>query len=644
MTLLLMLLLKSLLVFALAGAALLALRRASASARHLVCLLTLVSLLALPLFSLALPGWHLPMLQSRSQPIPAQEPTPARSSPTLPQEEGEKIARPGETGGGKPGPYSLSSPVGRPPAKQGGGFQNWDAAFWSLALIVLYTLGVLLAGLRPLLGLWGISRLRRVCVPAADTPSLTLAADCAAALGLQRLPQLCRADVCVPMTWGSHRPVVLLPSASVDWQEDRTRAVLLHEMAHVKRRDWTCHRLADFVCALYWFHPLVWLTARRLRAESELACDDLVLSSGIAAADYARHLLDIAQALPSSSRPTHSAIAMAHTSRIEGRITMILDKTQNRRTLPRRVLLFALIPVIATLVALAVLRPTVHTQTAPVPPVAPAPSASPQPTAALPPPTTISVKNNEIDGKPILVGLTRLHNPGSEWWSADGTPLPSPVYDTADKFAQDYAGPHTQNIGLAFRLPPAAQGVTLQIALPQSTGYSSDGTFFGKSQSDVGHTEAQQFASTNGARIVSAAFPPTLKKTDVRVGIASGTWQTTASETRSSGAVQPFVGATTALAGSVLFILTTPDETAKGLLLTLTTNSKEDIRIVAIDNHGQTLLPTDFGGESSSSGATNLNQIKAYFSQSLSQIKEFRVETRPFHWVEYKNVALQPVK
>ena len=61
---------KSLLVFLIAGAALFALRRASASARHLVCLLTLAGLLALPLLSAALPGWRLAI------PTPALRATP----------------------------------------------------------------------------------------------------------------------------------------------------------------------------------------------------------------------------------------------------------------------------------------------------------------------------------------------------------------------------------------------------------------------------------------------------------------------------------------------------------------------------------------------------------------------------------------
>ena len=81
--------LKTLLVFAVAGAVLLGLRRASAAARHLVCLLTLAALLALPLFSLTLPGWHLPMLVSPLTPNPegtrlfTPDVSPSPSSPRL---------------------------------------------------------------------------------------------------------------------------------------------------------------------------------------------------------------------------------------------------------------------------------------------------------------------------------------------------------------------------------------------------------------------------------------------------------------------------------------------------------------------------------------------------------------------------------
>ena len=64
-------------------------------------------------------------------------------------------------------------------------------------------------------------------------------------------------------------------------------------MAHVKRRDVVPHLMAWIVCAVWWFHPLAWSAARRMRSESEKACDDLVLKVGTRASRYADDLLDI---------------------------------------------------------------------------------------------------------------------------------------------------------------------------------------------------------------------------------------------------------------------------------------------------------------------------------------------------------------
>ena len=66
--------------------------------------------------------------------------------------------------------------------------------------------------------------------------------------------------------------------------------------------DWLIQTIAYIVCALYWFHPLVWFGLRRLRSESELACDDDVLSLGIRGSDYARHLVEIARGVTQTRR------------------------------------------------------------------------------------------------------------------------------------------------------------------------------------------------------------------------------------------------------------------------------------------------------------------------------------------------------
>ena len=106
----------------------------------------------------------------------------------------------------------------------------------------------------------------------------------------------------MPVTAGILAPVVILPEGSEEWDNERCRAVLMHELAHVRRRDLVFHIVSRIACAVYWFNPLVWYAARKLRSESERACDDLVLNRGAHASAYADHLLQIVRAAGYSQR------------------------------------------------------------------------------------------------------------------------------------------------------------------------------------------------------------------------------------------------------------------------------------------------------------------------------------------------------
>jgi len=144
-------------------------------------------------------------------------------------------------------------------------------------------------------------------------------------LDLDSVPRLLSSPLIeMPFACGVVEPTIVLPASAEQWSDSRRRAVLFHELAHVKRRDLVGHTLGRVACALYWFHPLVWTAARRLRAESERACDDLVLSCGARASDYADHLLDIVISVRHQGAPA-TAMPMARRRELEGRVLAILD-------------------------------------------------------------------------------------------------------------------------------------------------------------------------------------------------------------------------------------------------------------------------------------------------------------------------------
>jgi TonB family protein len=158
-------------------------------------------------------------------------------------------------------------------------------------------------------------------------------------------PILTTSRVRGPLIAGVWRPVILLPRSSETWNISRRRAVLAHEAAHIRRRDPLILLAAHIATAIYWFHPLCWLAAARLRSESERACDDAALRIGLRPSGYAGHLLDLACRFD-----TQLAIPMATTSNLESRVKSILDPMTNR-SVPPRAGVFAAIALTAAVLA-----------------------------------------------------------------------------------------------------------------------------------------------------------------------------------------------------------------------------------------------------------------------------------------------------
>jgi ankyrin repeat protein/beta-lactamase regulating signal transducer with metallopeptidase domain len=230
------------------------------------------------------------------------------------------------------GPARSPSEAERAPATQ-----SAAAIQWSLLLPAAYFTGVgaLLAYL--VAGGLRARGLRRGARSLEGEPGWrSLVASLRAALGIARPLSVEASDrVAVPLAWGLRRPTVLLPADADAWDASQRRDVLVHELAHVARHDWLSQLGARVACALYWFHPLAWIAARRLVLEAERACDDRVLAAGADSCDYAERLLRVAGAARSARDPSYAAVAMARRSDLATRIQAILDARVPRGALRR---------------------------------------------------------------------------------------------------------------------------------------------------------------------------------------------------------------------------------------------------------------------------------------------------------------------
>jgi beta-lactamase regulating signal transducer with metallopeptidase domain len=284
-------------------------RRTSAAMRHLVWTLAVLGVLLLPIASLVLPEWAV-----MTRTAPANVGDAAGVGDRI--EEPAGIAQSFVSLAGR-----VESPITTAPAVK---------VSWSIVIAGTYAAGVLVMLIHLARQRWMVRRLAREATDVQGKEWTHALSECAASMGVRRVVRLLRSRECsMPLAFGTRRPAILIPAMADTWPEDRRRAVLLHELAHVARYDCLTQGLACAACTVYWFHPATWWIARRLRIERELACDDRVIAAGAQAREYAGHLLEIAYSLGKERAPA-LAVTMARPRQLEGRMLAVLDDARNR--------------------------------------------------------------------------------------------------------------------------------------------------------------------------------------------------------------------------------------------------------------------------------------------------------------------------
>jgi beta-lactamase regulating signal transducer with metallopeptidase domain len=343
---------KSVAVMLAAWAVVAMLRRSSAAMRHWVWSAALVGLLMLPALSLMLPGWRIELLPSLAGKV---DRAPVTSTPVTSNNDTEFPVSASTADFSKQVSAESSSqaakleldPVPATPIRSYEdawpfpipsmlkAYRMLKSFDWAAAALMFWGIGALLVVARLVAGTFRIWRLAKSASLVRQNSWLALAQALAARLRLRGGVELRKSEqVALPMTWGAWRAVVMLPAEADEWPQECRSIVLLHELAHVKRRDCLTQNLAQIACALYWFNPLVWLAVRQLHVERELACDDQVLEVGTKASEYASHLVEIARVFTASEELSPVAVGMA-CSQLESRVRSILDPGVRRRGLGR---------------------------------------------------------------------------------------------------------------------------------------------------------------------------------------------------------------------------------------------------------------------------------------------------------------------
>jgi beta-lactamase regulating signal transducer with metallopeptidase domain len=335
----------------------LALRNGSAAFRHLVWSMAVVGVLVLPAIRAITPEWRVPgtALLVPAAPDPEHGALSAGSGSQAAETElvGTSLTpqaespRPRERGGVAVAESQAYEVAGPPPSAERvvetsvtpvpAGARVDESLGWRSWVLLIWLVGALGVAGWIAAGLLRAHWLARNATTIAVGSLTDLVDNLSEELDLRRPVTLLQSRRSVmPMTWGL-RPKLLIPHEATEWTDERLKAVLLHELAHVKRLDYQTQLLARLATVLYWFNPLVWMAARKMRVERELACDDRVLNTGSRPSDYASHLLDIARSLKTGTLMSVSGIAMARRSHLSERLLAVLDATRRRAAVTRTV-------------------------------------------------------------------------------------------------------------------------------------------------------------------------------------------------------------------------------------------------------------------------------------------------------------------
>jgi bla regulator protein BlaR1 len=160
-------------------------------------------------------------------------------------------------------------------------------------IVLIWFLIICAKSIQMAVGLHGVFHLRRTKVFAVSKDWEERLLQLAEQLHIRQTIRLLESGIAkVPMVIGHLKPVILIPIGLINsLSADEVEAILVHELAHIRRRDYLVNLLQSFMEILFFFNPAVLWISQLIKTERENCCDDLAIAQSRNRENYIRALL-----------------------------------------------------------------------------------------------------------------------------------------------------------------------------------------------------------------------------------------------------------------------------------------------------------------------------------------------------------------
>lgn len=168
-----------------------------------------------------------------------------------------------------------------------------------------------------------------------------------------------------PFTVGNFKPLIVLPIEFVGEKDQNLLfSAIGHELAHIKRRDYSLNLICEFICLPISFHPVATLVKRRIKETRELRCDEMVIDNLVKPNIYAQSLIHLASSAIDLGRKATMTVGVNDADILENRIMKILKRPKITAYHRNLLLISASVFLIAAFVIISTftLRPAIAQQ------------------------------------------------------------------------------------------------------------------------------------------------------------------------------------------------------------------------------------------------------------------------------------------